>query len=507
MRLRLDSGPLAAIRTRVEAPRFVSSLPSEATLASAWADPAVRAQLLTFNQADPDSLGRKLQATAMDAFAVVQARVGTSIGVPGVALGDFARSVAADALEDGEVNWAQFALSGAQAATDIALDAMGAVPIVGWIAKAAMAIINAVISAASNDRPRPLLLRYSRDRDEDAAQQAIERIGRLQSASNPNWNPLFMPPGRGGWRYTEAENGYVIQPNEPTDGLGGIPSGVTGFRSIQVKSWPSIVNALERERGRPGQLNPDNPLANNYVQSTVVESSEDTFSQLPSLQRVILAAWSAASTNNTAAVFNLQPDQIRGGWREYVEDALAFANLYRNGAGPQQAMALAARQQVTQQRIEIRVPQGYTFAGRPLPVAASRLRLDLITDAWCDFIDKRQIAMMRTPAVAFCSEDQFAFQRSPPLRQRLIEGRQLFNTTLDANDIDPDDIIDPEFRDAVVSYNGSRSGRMPGSASKTPHNIPPIVAVPMGSAGGGVLAAMLIGAAWLAVRSRKGRRR
>jgi hypothetical protein len=507
VRLKLDSGPLGNIRTLVES-RFASELPSEETLAAAWADPKVRD---LFTPANAPRIVGKLQATAVDVFAHVQARVGTSLGVPTQALDDFARSVAVDALDDGVVNWPQFALGGVQAATDIALEAMGAVPIVGWIAKAALVAVNAIIRAVSNDEPRPLLLTYQKSRDEEQAQDAIDRIGSLHGSLS-GWNSLFLPSGSGPWVYAEGENGYVVQPRDPGDGFGGVPSGVMGLRSMQVRSWHSILQAVEMAHSYDGVSLDDDPLKSKRVRDVLSRVTEDTFSQLPSLQRVALAAWSAASTNRTAAVFNLHPNGLRSGWRSYVERGLDFVNLYDGGVGmsPTKALALAVRFRLGQQPVEIRMPPGYRLVGGKLIASASRLRLDLITDAWCDFLDARQRELVRSSAVAYCSEAQLAFTQSQPLRNELIANRKLLLTTLDADDVEPADVIDDDFRRELVLYRGPRSGRMPGNPPSTPNNVPPVLVAEHASEGGGgggfgaaVLAAAALGAAWYAVRGRR----
>jgi hypothetical protein len=138
----------------------------------------------------------------------------------------------------------------------------------------------------------------------------------------------------------------------------------------------------------------------------------------------------------------------------------------------------------------------------PGNVAPGRLRLDLLVAAWMNFVELRQREMCKTAVIAYVSDEQTAFKMNSALRASLVDNRKDLLTTLDANDVDPDDIVDADFRSALVNYNGPRSGRMPGKPPGTPRppspellDVPVLVGVPMGDGDGGGAGFLLLLAA------------
>jgi hypothetical protein len=497
VRLKLDNPKLASVRNMLEL-GFESPLPHQEILSRAWADKALQSY---FKPVNAPYLGQLLQKTAVDAFAQIQGRVGINVGIPIDTVSDFAKTIAADALEDGEVNWANFALSGAKAVTDIALDAMEAVPIIGWAAKLAWGIVSAIMALASSNAPRPLLLTYSKETDDFEANRAINMIGNLHNPEFRDWTNLFMPGAEGDWKAIKAENGYVVGPKEGTDGLGSMPPAAFGSRVIQVNNWAAIAEALQSELYKPKSPAHKDPLLSASVRKAINASSEDVWSQLPSVQRVCSAAWNATTTNRTASIWSINPYRVRTAWWDYVKRGMYWATHQSEFNSTLYSIGLAVRHRLSMAPVAVTIPKGYLPPG----VNPNRMRLDYISTAWCEFVAKRQLDMCLTKACAYASEDQAIFVANSGVKERLMQGRIMLLHTFDAESIALEDVIDGEYRLALRDYKGPRSGSMPGTPQRTPAPASPKLDLVGHGGGGGGLAigaglAIALGAAWAFTR-------
>jgi hypothetical protein len=493
MRLPIDSPVLADVRGLLSSD-FDSPLPSEDTLEGGWNDPRVRQYFA--DASNGPEIGRLLQETAVRAFAGVQGRIALSTGIPTAVIGSFAESVSRLALQQGERDWAAFAQGTAMAVIDIAIDAMGQIPIIGWVAQLSQALINAVLAAVNKPVPEPLLLTYKRSADEDIAQLALRAI------DDGEWTRLFLPAWDGDWEASDAEDGYAVHPKNPTDGFGCVPPSAFGLVSTQVRG--ELAAGVEAMLGVLGG-NKAGITGAKWNTSKMAPFIENTYDLTPATARIANAAWSAASTNRTASAFNIETKAVSSKWSDFVESALAYREYQRKR--PREPLGIAVQMQVTRPPVVVQAPPGF------LPhVNPQRMRIDLLAGAWASFLRQRQTELCKTPLVAYVGmHDQEAFDDFA-LRQEANEGRKLLLTTLDANDLSPDDILDQDFRAALADYKGPRAGRMPGRPAGTPSlvKVAPVHIVgipPAGSGGGLAVAAAAAGLVYIVSRRLRTRRK
>ena len=439
MKLSLQSPQLRDIRSVLDVGFLNADLPGEDELARAWADPRIQALL---KPPGSPELGKLLQSVAVEAFAQVQGRVGLNVGVPSNALSGFAASIAADALDDGVVNWANFATQGTKAISDIALTTMGQIPIVGWLAELAHMAVSIVIALANKNKPKPLFLRYEKDADQRQARQALESM-------TVDWTGLFLPAWSGSWDTTSTKQGYVLHPKTPTGYFGCLPGGATGFVTQQISE----------------------------------KATEDTWDQTPSVARVCAAAWSAISTNETASVFNVKPWEWTA-WYDYFDRGLNYNPKKIKGAQYQEVDPFKAlHKHLSKSSIPLAWPrlkhskvparirgEGFVPRAKGLPAWSYQN----LVEAWINLIAQRQVDMLATPVCAYASEKQVAFVGNSNLRAMLVEYRKQLLSSSDAAKVNPNDVVDADFRQALVDTGFRQGGSrpLPGRPQRTPPMAP-----------------------------------
>ncbi len=433
MRLPIDSAPLKDIRSILDVGFLNTDLPSEDELQRAWADPRVQGLL----KGDAPELGQLLQSVAVEAFAQVQGLVGLNVGIPTNLINHFSRSISHAALQDGADNWVQFATSTTSAIADIAVQDMGQIPIVGWIAQLVYTVVKVIVTAATGHQPKPALLRYSKETDQHQARQA------LQLLEGNDWTNLFMPAWTGSWKRYEGSDGNVFHPRDPANGYGCLPGGATGYVTTQCF-----------HKG---------------------PCPEDTWDQTPSVARVCTAAWSAISTNDTASVFNVWPEGWYFGWHDFFEQGLYWARH------PPPGPVGGLEEHLSKASIPLAVPK---HSGAPLRGGDTSLCAETSKDPgmkvwnvvcrWTSFVSGRQFDMLDTVVCAYASEKQVAFQKKPALLNRLHDRRKHLLVSSDLARVHLDDVVDADFRDAVKAATLKQASGAPlrGKPLRTPNMAP-----------------------------------
>lgn len=484
---------------------FESALPPESVFAEAWADPAARAALSDAN------LGEKLAANGVRAFRYVTARVGTTVGVPFALVGDFAAAISSSGAEQAIAKWGQFVSSAADAAIDIACQAMGAVPFVGWLAKGIKAILDVIALRLARGQPRPALLSYSLDDDQYYARELLRHTRGL------DWTAMFLPVSDpqswGSWKATKASDGWLLAPAPKFDRggdawVGCVPGGVFGTRGVQVRNcWnPPTLSPTGAGGIQAGQKNNLERLREAFRDDFAAATAclAELYDARPSVSRVALTAWQQMTATRTATMFCVDTRPLADAWDTYVATALEASRVHTDaevgqfGASSWLAWRnLGAAMYVRGWKIGKGPRRTATFAD--------------VARSYSDDLRKRQRAALDTVLVAYAQEAQGAF-RDPGLRELLTRRRAQLLTAPERWALREEDILDPDFRLAWRESVRNPGDRPLAVEPRVPKRVPPALPLPTpegagaveGAGGAWVLGALGLaavgGAAWYASR-------
>lgn len=316
MKLNPDKSPVADLSALLEVSNFESSLPSVATLKAAYADPSAAEAISEKN------LGTALMKTGVRAFRFVGARVGVDVGVPANVLGSFADALSVRGSDQAAGEWIKFIGTVNEAIIDIAMDAIGAIPIVGWLAKAAASLVQGIALAAAKKRPSPPIIQYDEAADEERARQYIERLRDI------DWTTLFLPsyaPQKwNDWDIIKQNGGWLMRPTERLDGhRGALPGGPLGSRGVQSRNCfdPNLRAPIGETRVPPDVAD----ALYLRKQREATECILDIWDTTPSVARVTLAAWQQMTAKDVATVWNVDTRNIVSAWEAYCETAIEFS--------------------------------------------------------------------------------------------------------------------------------------------------------------------------------------
>jgi hypothetical protein len=459
MKLKLGSPPLDDVRGLLER-GYESLLPSEATIAQAWLDPLVSGLL----EGEAPAIGRLFVENAIQAMRLTFGVNGIQTGVPTQLLSTFAETISNAAAAQGSDRWVEIAAGTTNAVVDIAIEVTGEIPIVGWATKFALGIARLAQALAKNKRPRMPLLAYTKETDEFYAREALRIMGGTTSSYEPpDWTPLFLPPGGDYFDIDNASNGFVLRREGESGqrpGLGCLPPGIFGSRVVQVRNPASGWARWHDKKSMTGWYE---------------ENVFDAFVQLPGLARIGQAAWSAATSNQNAAIYNLRYQEIANSWDYYSTSALAEAqqSLDYHPFGGSPPPDLPHKSSLSSQKwnswpsfqgaaLKWGVQHANYASGELLKTGktdSGPKTAGQVAQVWCDLYNQRAWDMVMTHVCAYASQRQAWFQNAPGYRARLDEARRELLQHPAVKRINPDDCPDRNYENAL---------RQAGAGTSTP---------------------------------------
>lgn len=500
MKIDPDKSPIAGFGDLLEVSNFETDLPPSAALKAAYGDPSAAYAL------DRNRLGKDIVVTGVRAFRFVGARVGVDLGVPVGMLDHFFDSVSVKGYDQAVTQWATFAISTAQKAIiDLAVDAMGAVPIVGWIAKAASALIDGIMAAAQAKRVYPPMLEYDETLDVFYARKRIGDLANLDWTST--WMPQYMPTKASDWETVQQETSFLFHCRGDVENganQGAIPGGTLGSRGVQSRNcwgWVESGIGIGTDADKADRIYLEN-------QREITECIFDVWDTTPSVARVCLAAWQQMTAKQTATIWNCDTRDIVRAWQDYCESAIEYSRINTRGTVGDPFRWLALKNLARAMFVRHWSTPGVhdaSGANEFTPTAPARQpRLDQVASLYIKDLRKRQYAAAKTKLVAYAQLEQGAFADVTLRRAMIRERAELLNGAIRWT-IDPKDVIDPEYRKLLKeSFVGaSPPQRTPPDDRGDPSSIPdaegflrPDLA-PGSGAGGLALLALVLGAAFL----------
>lgn len=463
---------------------FKSALPTAAALERAFADPRFASLLKR------DELGRALAQTSVQAMRFVAARASVDIGVPTVVLDTFEQMLSirsADQAVDFAVA-ATFEI--ADVLIDVAVEAMGAVPFVGWVGKLVKAVLDLIQSRIANKRPRPPLISWNETADNELANRM------LASMRSQDWtqlfSPVYTPSNWGQWEAIKLDGGWLLRPEQDTvreGAFGGLPGGPLGSVGIQSRNCVDLnvqdlpTGGLNTGPGLPARLQ----ASYNAKFARALECVTDIYETTPSLSRIALAAWQQMTNRSIPAMFQVDTRAIKESWRTYVETGIEASQVHRNETSDR-TLWLAWRNLGASMSV-----RNWQIANEP----ARTLQLHELAGLYVNDLRTRQRAALGTTLAAYAQESQAAF-RDRGLHDMLLETRRaILNSPLRLT-INPLDVLDEDYRAVLVSRGARGEGQ--GSGRVTVTDIPGALPLPVpkpgadgGGGGGGAVIAIGLG--------------
>ncbi len=443
VRLSYDAPALEPVESLLKTD-FLSKLPSDETLRQAWADP--RLSPLT----EQGELGRALTRNGVRCGRIVQGFTGVVTGIPMDALGPFGEVISRVTSDQAIGSWEGIALGTTRATMDLALEGMGAIPFVGWVAKFALGVLEGFITRRRKQKPLPPMARYKREADEDAARAAVDVI------RTGDWTPLFLPlSGERGmsWRLYKKTGGYNVSPwrEEIKNPFSGLLGGFTGMGTVDV---PFIVDPEI-----PKQHDDDAAAALRMRRDWMEDSVINTYDLTPSVARLVQSAWVAATASTTPALFNIDTGPVVRGWKNFVEGALESAE-----EGIAKTKDPRGEAKTNRRNAWYALRWAVTMNGRGFGNVSPAMTLyDECLRRGRDLY-KRQLQALDTLQVAYCSSKQAAF-RDNVLRDKLKERRGQLLTHAARWKVNPRDVVDDAYRRQLQSAG---AGTLPIAARTLP---------------------------------------
>lgn len=490
MKIDPDKSPIAGFGDLLDVSNFESSLPPKSVLQAAYGDPSADYAL------DDANLGRNIVETGVNAFRYVGARVGVDVGIPLGMFDHFADSMSIRGRDQAITEWGLFAIQTAQnAIIDLAVNAMGAIPIVGWIAKAASALIQGITAAVQAKRVYPPMLEYEKDKDVFYARERIFALRNIDWTST--FMPQYMPTKASDWETVQQKTSFLFKCRDEVmvgSNQGAIPGGALGSRGVQSRncwSWLEGGIGIGTDADKADRIYLEH-------QREITECIFDVWDTTPSVARVCLSAWQQMTAKQTATVWNCDTRDIVRAWTDYCETAIEYSRLNTSATVGDPYRWIATKNLARAMFVRHWQAPGSDGARQP--------RLDQVANNYIKNLRTRQYAAAKTKLVAYAQLEQGAFA-DKSLRDTMTRERaELLNGAIRWT-IDPKDVIDPVYRKALEeSFVGvSPPQRTPPDDRGDPNSIPdatafliPDLVTNTGGAGAGLgLLALLLGAAFL----------
>lgn len=456
--MKISTGELGSLWTGGQ--NYDSRLPSDEILSDAWAG-AARSILSDANVA---------ALYARDGGYLAQSvlgLVGTQIGIPSEFMGSFDQLISSAAFNQ---PIEKVAFDVAKAALDVYLEAMGAIPFVGPVAKIGLGIVEGIVTAQEGGVPPPPMATYNRAVNNDFAAHLLDLVGAPESSPElVDWTPIFTPPGTGAWEVLprdagSAEPGHawrvagvnVEASGAGMDGRGIVPGGLVACIEPQTK--PIDISYLQGVKGAW--------TARGYEVATNL--NYDLSGMLPSFQNAGAAAWEAVSSK-TAAMFNVDVRGLGKAWVEYVEGAMQLraevmgdvltADVIESAAAIQAVFLPFALHVLPSYGEMVALQKAAPEGGKkvwPRPTALPEsLRIDRVAAKHLSDLRARQTRALDTLLCAYCSEDQPAF-RDPKLLALLRERRGQLLKHPAAKRVNLDDVPDKALRTELAAAQADK---------------------------------------------------
>lgn len=430
---------------------FVSNLPRKESIERAYADPYVSHLL------DPASkqLGSLLTENGADLFQRTFAILGSANVVPEPLVGNALRVLSLAGQNQAAGAWVDFAMNAASSSIDIAMDAIGAIPVIGWIAKVAFTIVNFAVQSALEEKPLPPSLGFSSVSDQERATHALTLL------RSGDVTDLFRPVGRGGWRRRGLSETFNFSPS-PSGGMGGCLGGFVGSISFEIekiyehgKAWQDdeVVKGTGKfthplEFDKVCKSKPLSELMPDFLPGQLADSSckwdeisFDWWVRYPSLQRIVSGCWASLSSNSLPTMYSIDIDRCVSEWADWEESLWEYINNTSEVDSNQFAAWLALK------RIAATVSNWqlapYLKPGKPT--------FALLNAEYGRILRQRQFKALNTLVCAWASERQPAFRRSASLRKRLFDRRKMLLDHPARFDVDLDDVPDADYRSALAT--------------------------------------------------------
>jgi len=448
--MRIDTKEVPGLRDlsldSADAVDFKSDLPDAETIRLAWGNPDLERIV------SESGLGESMTTNAARANRWVQGISAVNLGVPSAVLPAFEQAV----WKWGPANWRSFGEGTLTSAMDLGLEGMGAVPIIGVAAKFAIKLVDTIVRMSRKKKPAPQAIRYLKALDQDRASDA------LRSYYGGDLRRVFMPPAERvtAWRVEPtAEGGFSVkyEGDSSAGGFGVVPG--TNIVAGQLNSsihW-TAENYLPCNKAGTVCSDPSGTLTSSQrasvrrdwdavFEGTISSSGDAT----PSLRRVGSALWSAVSSTQTAAVFDLDTRGITFAWEAWADAANGLASEAMNG-GVKMYLDRYVGFQALQRSTKVGF---YGVAGQwDLGQFAAHRMAE---------IKRVQNELLDTLVVAYCSESQPAF-RSSKLRQKLRDRRARLLTHMARWKVSSADIPDADYRaEFETATAGDRPLAAPG---------------------------------------------
>lgn len=464
---------------------YDSPLPPASEMLGALANP-VAGYLLDPDA--PEGLGRLMLDDALNLVRSVMARGGTQVGIPNVYLDAFDDVLTA--AVSGDVT--QLATTAAATGIDLAFNALGAVPVVGWLASGALRVVELMIQVGKlKEPPRVVpLATYSLAANDWYASRALDVVGDA-GRINTDWTPLFDVPGTGPWEGIKAEPaGHVFQLRGAKRGDPSVGDQLGSGKALVPGTGLGLlsINAVSSE---PRSIN---ELAIAYAAYFIESRSWDKSDKLPSFLRVGVSAWQAAQTR-TPSMFQIHVGNLANRWRRYVGGALDVIEAFETSNAKNPDVRGERRNDGYIARTQLYDVDLFQRFGQPLYIEGSEegrrfgdphpanpywdqheitkrkdilpksKRLDRIAGEKLLALYNRQKKAMDTLMVAYCSEKQPAF-RDKSLADKLRTRRQQLLEDPAVQDVDLDSVIDEDYRSELYTarmMGGFKLTAKPGS--------------------------------------------
>lgn len=488
--------------------KYDALLPSPEMLSNAWqtGEDALAGESATWAQLALQDATRLMRSS--------MARVGAQVGVPSVFEPPFDQLVSA-IIDPDPAEILEMSAGIAVTALDAAFEAMGAVPVVGFIGQGIGLAVKLALRRRQKDQPPPPFVRYEPATNETWTALLMEQVGPAQ-ASAPDWTPIFRPPAVGPWTSREVQgwqrqwyvDGLNVGDPASFDGWGLLPGHARGSLSI----YSTGLTPEETDyRAGGGHLPAGAEVIAPHLTwperyELIGDRTWDTTQVLPSYLHAGMSAWQAM-TAKSAAIFNVDVRGVGAEWRSYVEGGLEEFERWmathdredKSGefwAGWAAKRGLYALPSFEEKMSSPGKPSASFWYDYP-----SRLRYDNIARARLSHLRRRQEKALDTLLVAYCSTKQAAF-RDPKLRELLELRRGQLLEHAAVRDVVLDDVIDEDFRSSVAtaqfSAPGGKLAATPGAKKKPggdwpgPDGVP--AAEPWGDpAGAGGVGLLLVG--------------
>lgn len=400
------------------------------------------------------------------------------------------------------------------------MGAFESIPIVGAILQFALTAAEGAISSYGFKHTKELEafpMGYDRERDQDWTRATLKlHAGR-------DLTPLFLPvndaAGGVGKFNTEVSKGWTGQTTEidraiyvpignETSNIGGLPN-----TAVVPKGWE--INMHWNPRTRPQGV----PWSH----------------FMPSLSQAVLTSWQSVLSNSRAC-YLVDAVAVERAWNAWQDNMMlwGWGTRYKGNDRIRIAMLsrppvdYAAQQTIAADGFRRLVPfwPGDGMSKGPGTNGSKPHYGALAGDvgAWAAKVQlgRRQRKYLGTLTVAYCSEQDPAFQSDPMLADLLRERRQLLLDHADVVHVDLDQVVDADYRSALATRQGPKGltddpdkprpniGGIAGGAGAAGAAFPPVAVPRVGNAapmfpgqarrGGGLANVVLLALLGVAIR-------